>query len=113
MEAYDPDLWPASWILSLIAAGNIHSFYVSRQWKTLSRRVRKEQRGKCWDCAHKSPAVLKNGSTVHHVHPLRERPDLALSEYDEAGERNLVLLCDSCHWERHHKRKPVVTQEQW
>lgn len=50
---------------------------------------------------------------VHHVHPLRERPDLALSEYDERGQINLICLCESCHWERHHQRKQIEIPERW
>lgn len=113
MAAYNPDLWPASWILSLIAAGNVHGFYVSREWKQLSRRIRKQQRCRCWDCAHKSPARISRGVTVHHVIPLRERPDLALSEFDERGNPNLICLCHSCHWDRHHQRKLLEIPERW
>ena len=113
MAAFNPDLWPASWILSLIAAGNLHAFYISREWRALAAAVRKEQRNRCWDCEHEIPARVRRGVTVHHVHPVRERPDLALSRYDEAGRINLVCLCDSCHWERHHKRKQIKIPERW
>lgn len=113
MAKYNPDLWPACWILSLIAAGNVHGFYVSREWKDLSGEVRRKQKNRCWDCMHKSPAKIRRGVTVHHVNPLRERPDLALSEYDERGEVNLICLCESCHWERHHQRKQIITPERW
>lgn len=113
MAKYNPDSWPAVWVLQLIANGNLHSFYTSREWKRLRREVLKHQRRRCWDCAHKAPAVNKRGVTVHHVKPLRERPDLALSEYDEAGNINLVCLCASCHWDRHHKRAAPATPERW
>lgn len=62
---------------------------------------------------HKSPARIRRGVIVHHVHPLRERPDLALSEYDERGQINLICLCESCHWERHHQRKQIEIPERW
>lgn len=110
---FNPDLWPASWILSLIAAGNVHGFYVSGEWKRLSRQIRKKQRCRCWDCMRKSPAKITRAVTVHHVHPLRERPDLALSEFDEDGNVNLICLCESCHWDRHHKRKAIQIPERW
>ncbi len=113
MAAYDPDLWPASWILALIAADNLHSFYTSPQWKQARARVLKDQRRRCWDCAHKSPARVRRGVTVHHVIPLRERPDLALSDTDDKGNINLVCLCASCHWDRHHQRKPEINAERW
>lgn len=113
MPRYNPDLWPASWILSLIAQGDIHSFYASGHWKRVRRDVLKHQKKRCWDCMHKSPAKNRTGRNVHHLNPLRERPDLALSEFDEFGKQNLVCLCDSCHWERHHKRKQVSIPERW
>lgn len=113
MAKYNPDSWPAVWVLQLIANGNLHSFYTSREWKRLRREVLKHQRRRCWDCAHKAPAVNKRGVIVHHVKPLRERPDLALSEYDEAGNINLICLCASCHWDRHHKRAAPATPERW
>lgn len=76
MAKYNPDSWPAVWVLQLIANGNLHSFYTSREWKRLRREVLKHQRRRCWDCAHKAPAVNKRGVTVHHnqrmLHILRE-----------------------------------------
>ena len=113
MAVYDPDLWPANWILSLIARGEIKRFYKSREWKRMRRDVLKNQKSRCWDCEHKSPAENRRGRNVHHINPVRERPDLALSEYDEQGRINLVCLCDSCHWERHHNRRDVVIPERW
>ena len=110
---FNPDLWPASWILSLIARNELHSFYVSGEWKRLRRSVLKKQKRRCWDCMRKSPARITTGLNVHHINPVRERPDLALSEYDEVGSINLVCLCDSCHWERHHKRKVFINEERW
>lgn len=110
---FNPDLWPACWILDLIARGDLHSFYTSRVWKDLREKILKSQKHRCWDCMHKSPARITYGRNVHHVNPVRERPDLALSEFDEFGKRNLVCLCDSCHWERHHKRQQILTPERW
>ena len=92
---YNPDAYPANWVLQLIATDNLHAFYKSPEW----RRTRR--------------AVMTCGNTVHHVNELRQRPDLALSEYDELGRVNLVVLCPSCHWERHHKRRVEVAPERW
>lgn len=113
MAKFNPDQWPASWILSLIAAGNLHRFYVSGHWKKLRRKVLKKQKRRCWDCLRKSPAQIVTGPHVHHVNPVRERPDLALSEYDEQGSVNLICLCDSCHYDRHHQRKQITIPERW
>lgn len=113
MAKFNPDSWPASWILSLIAADTLHAFYVSRWWKDLQAEVLREQRHRCWDCARKSPARVTKANTVHHVHPVRIRPDLALSKLDDAGRPQLIALCESCHWERHHERKSVRIPERW
>lgn len=110
---YNPDIWPASWILGLIAQDNLHAFYVSAEWKDLRKVVLKKQKSRCYDCMRKSPAVNRRGVHVHHVNPVRERPDLALSEYDELGNINLICLCDSCHWDRHHQRKKILIPERW
>lgn len=113
MAKFNPDLWPASWILSLIAANDLHAFYTSGLWKALRLEVLKEQKGRCYDCARKSPARIRRGVHVHHVNPVRLRPDLALSKFDEFGRVNLVCLCDSCHWDRHHERKQIRIPERW
>ena len=118
MAEFDPDTWPACWVLSLIAADNVHAFYTSKWWKAICKRIlRKGRDGKpkrrCYDCERKTPAEPTLADTVHHVHPLRERPDLALSEVDELGNIQLLPLCASCHWERHHQRKAVAIPERW
>mgnify|MGYP000394589935 FL=1 len=114
MVKYNPDSWPAVWVLQLIANGNlVIGIFWSKNQQRRAFSVLKHQRRRCWDCAHKAPAVNTRGVTVHHVKPLRERPDLALSEYDEAGNINLVCLCASCHWDRHHKRAAPATPERW
>lgn len=78
----------------------------------------RDQHGECWACKRKPEPVLRTQADdytmlVHHVHPLRVRPDLALSDFDESGNPNLVVLCDSCHWDMHHQRRAVEIPERW
>lgn len=108
---YNPHSWPASWILSLIGSGCLHDFYISPQWRRVRDRVLREQHGECQDCAKRGRVV--KATTVHHEHPLRQRPDLALSLVDERGKRQLTAICESCHWNRHHKKRAILTQERW
>ncbi|MEG2617768.1 MAG: HNH endonuclease [Oscillospiraceae bacterium] len=108
---FDPQAWPASWVLELIAQGNIHAFYISAVWKRCRAEALKEQHGECQLCAAKGKRVP--ATTVHHVHPLRQRPDLALSLLDERGRRQLLALCDSCHWHEHHEAAEQINQERW
>lgn len=122
---YDPDSWPAAWVLQLIAKGDIHAFYNSPEWKQLRRRILTTRPCRCQICEGKSPAVVTplrrpwdkdNGrpvAVVHHINELRRRPDLALSEYDPQGHLNLAIACPSCHWNEHHKRARPVTPERW
>ena len=118
MGQFDPDSWPARWVLSLIAEDSVHAFYTSGWWKAKCKAIlRKDRNGlsrvRCYDCERKTPAEPTLANTVHHVRPLRERPDLALSDVDELGNIQLLPLCDSCHWDRHHQRKAVQIPERW
>lgn len=56
---------------------------------------------------------ISQAQLVHHRNEIRQRPDLALSEYDDRGQLNTVIICPGCHWEEHHKRKLPVTEERW
>lgn len=108
---YDVTAWPACWILDLIAADNLHAFYVSGPWRKVRAEVIRDQHGECQACATKGLRVP--ASMVDHVIPLRQRPDLALSKRDERGKIQLRALCDSCHWHKHHKAKPKINVERW
>lgn len=131
MAKYDPDSWPACWILSLIAQDNIHAFYTSKLWKRFKRKILTTRPCRCQLCEQKRPAILtplrrpwenktsptddRPVATVHHVNEVRRRPDLALSEYDETGCLNVVIVCPSCHWDEHHKRNDLMDKipERW
>ena len=116
---YDPDSWPACWILDMIArTGDCSEFYHSSLWENLRDRIvysdKKQKRCRpCWVCLHKSPPVFRDGTTAHHVIPVRQRPDLALSEYDDLGNRNVIPICSRCHWDMHHQRKEIEIPERW
>lgn len=131
MAKFNPDLWPASWILSLIAEDCVWKFYHSREWKRFRREILRTQPHRCYLCERKKPARLtplrmpwekptgpndkRPVAIVHHVNEIRNRPDLALSELDERGRRNVIVICPSCHWDEHHKRN-VLSQkipERW
>ena len=103
----------------LIDEGKEHSFYQSTDWLRVRAKVLKLDRYECQACKVKgrySPATH-----VHHVKHLKDRPDLALSIYDEdTGERQLVSLCFECHRAEHpemqhaHPSKPrFSTRERW
>ena len=101
----------------------------SKQWKRFRLKLLKSKPCRCQLCEQKVPAVLtplrkpwekkrdsndrRPVAVVHHRNEIRQRPDLALSEYDDRGQLNTVIICPGCHWEEHHKRKLPVTEERW
>lgn len=120
---FDPDAWPACWVLDMIArTGCCAEFYTSSLWRRKRAAVKREQRHQCWCHLHpadfqflrgQSPALVA-GDTVHHVNPLRQRPDLALSDKDETGRQNLICVCASCHWQLEHPQAPTIdVPERW
>ena len=53
-----------------------------------------EQEGCCGDCGKFAPV---DGLEIHHIIGVSEAPGLMLKK------RNMVLLCPSCHRERHRR----------
>lgn len=131
MAKYNPDLWPARWILSLIASDNLQAFYHSRYWNNFRITILRTHPHRCYLCERKKPARLtplrmpwekpkgpndkRPVAIVHHVNEIRKRPDLALSELDERGRRNVIVICPACHWGEHHKRNELmqIIPERW
>lgn len=109
------------WLCSLIAAGDVHPFYVSPEWRELSRAVLSDDHWNCQICGRPGAAVM-----VHHVKHVKLFPALALSRcfIDKAGNRhrNLISVCRGCHENVCHperlRRRPAagqafVTEERW
>ena len=131
MAKFNPDIWPACWILSLIAQDNIAAFYHSPQWRRFKRDILRKYPHRCYLCERKKPARLtllrmpwekpkgpddkRPVAIVHHVNEVRQRPDLALSAYDGAGRPNVIVICPACHWDEHHKRSALAERipERW
>ena len=111
-----------NWLNSLIAAGDIHPFYVSSEWRRLSAEVLQEQRHECQLC--KVKGRYSKAELVHHVNHVKRRPDLALSKYytgeDGSQQPNLVCVCKGCHENECHPermRRRIIcrftTVERW
>lgn len=111
-----------SWLRALIAAGDVHPFYVTAEWRSLSSDVLKLDRHECQVC--KARGRYHRAELVHHVNQVKLRPDLALDIYftDANGERkrNLISVCRGCHETVCHPermRKPsaphFTTEERW
>ena len=101
-----------------IAENRLHAFYTSSAWLRLRAEVLAADKNECQRC--RARGWYRRANTVHHVNPVRERPDLALSLWYTAGggrKRNLVSLCHACHeavhGHRHPPRPPPLTVERW
>ena len=93
------------WIQELVAADNIHGFYICKPWLKLRALVLKEQHYECQDCKAKGLYTL--ATTVHHEKTVRKFSWLALTK------SNLTALCDECHYARHHKTESKWNDEKW
>lgn len=94
------------WIRRLIEDNQVHDFYNSPMWKRKKKEILKAQHHECQRC--KAKGQYKRARTVHHRKYLRIRPDLALAD------DNLEAICDECHYNEHHRRKPgFMNIERW
>lgn len=112
-----------NWLQGLIAAGDVHPFYVSDEWISLSSYVRhKLDRDECQIC--KERGKFRRAELVHHEKHVKKFPHLALDIYyvDSDGEkkRNLRSVCKDCHEyvchpERLRKKRwqSFTTEERW
>ncbi|MBQ9659177.1 MAG: HNH endonuclease [Clostridia bacterium] len=107
-----------------IAKGNTDKFYNSTDFDIAREKVLERDKGKCqfflgkWNDGIHSPNKIKiiDANTVHHIIPIKERPDLALDI------NNMVSLSFKAHeiiedrhrwtWRNKKKNKPI-TEERW
>lgn len=104
-----------------IAEGKADNFYSWAAWHRLKAEVMRLDNNECQHC--KRAGRYRRGVLVHHVKHVTERPDLALSAFDENGDRQLITLCRRCHEAEHPEReqqlrkhiakKPPLTEERW
>lgn len=105
-----------------IAKGNTDKFYNSTEWEILREKVLERDKRKCqfflgkWNDGVHFPDKIKivDADTVHHIIPIKERPDLALDINNcislsfEAHE----IIEDRHRWTWRKKKKPI-TEERW
>ncbi len=77
-------------------------FYHTAAWKKVRALALTRDGGMCQDCMDRLRAGYgihpRRAEMVHHIIPVKERPDLALEL------SNLRSLCNECH-EREHPEK--------
>ena len=74
------------------------------RWDVLSKRLRR-QRPLCEIC--KAAGRTTVSSEVHHIVPIRDRPDLMYVE------SNLQAICHECHEDEHGERLPHNGRHQY
>lgn len=94
------------WVKNCICNNDMHAFYTSPAWRHLQAQVLKRDHYECQRC--KAKGLVSQARTVHHIQYVKKRPDLALDP------SNLESICESCHWEEHHKREErFLNVERW
>lgn len=114
--------WILIWLKSLIASGDVHSFYCSSQWVRLSHEVLDMDKHECQIC--KQRGRYRRADLVHHVNHVKDAPERALdiwyTDADGNRQRNLISVCKDCHETVCHpermrrcKSAPPLTRERW
>lgn len=90
-----------------IAAGTVHNFYVTPEWRSKSAEVLRLDKAECQICRQRGR--YKRADLVHHVNHVKKRPELALDLFyrTEDGEqkRNLISVCKECHEHECHPER--------
>lgn len=75
--------------------------YRSRRWAAVRQAARRRDDFKCTSCG------ARGRLEVHHVEPVRDRPDLAFAL------SNLTTLCPRCHVETERGSAPTADAIAW
>lgn len=78
-----------------------YSVYRSRRWVALRLQAKRRDGFRCTSCG------ARGRLEVHHVKPIRERPDLAFDL------ENLACLCPRCHVAVERGNTPNAAQLAW
>lgn len=108
-----------AFIRECITKDDMLHFYKLKVWIVKRREVLALDHGECQHCKRRGKHVP--AKYVHHVHHVKDRPELALSIWctDENGKamRQLISLCHECHEAEHGHRvkeaKEPLTLERW
>lgn len=88
-----------SWVRELIAEGRLYRFYKSEEFQELRAQALRDHHNECAECAKRGK--YRRAKVVHHVHEVRDRPDLALTRWvrepDGSITENLIPLCQEHH----------------
>lgn len=77
------------------------SFHKTTRWIKKRSRVLRRDEYLCQECKRYGKTTA--ATTVHHINPIEERPDLALFD------KNLISLCSKCHDKMHDRINNILT----
>lgn len=78
------------------------SFYKSKKWKEKRKAMLRRDEYLCRECRRYGKST--SATTVHHIIPIDQRPDLALAS------RNLISLCEACHNKMHDRNTGELSE---
>lgn len=90
--------------------GQEKRFYDSARWKKVRSAVLDLDHHECVRCKQKYGHIRK-AEYVHHVHELKDSPELACSLLDSDGLRNLISVCGVCHNQLHPEKAYAIRTE--
>lgn len=76
-------------------------FYKSKKWKSKRQLILRRDEYLCREC--KRYGKITPATTVHHILPIEQRPDLKLNS------QNLISLCNECHNKMHDRDNGALT----
>lgn len=71
-------------------------FYNTKVWKAKRKKILERDEYKCQECKRYGKRI--EAKEVHHIKPLEDFPDEALSD------ENLISLCEKCHKKKHPEK---------
>jgi 5-methylcytosine-specific restriction protein A len=77
------------------------TFYKDTRWIRKRASILRRDEYMCRQCKRYGKTTA--ATTVHHVHPLDQRPDLALVSV------NLISMCNKCHDGMHDRNSRELT----
>ena len=83
------------------------NFYKTAKWESKRENVLRRDEYMCREC--RRYGMTTPATTVHHILPLEQRPDLKLNS------QNLISLCEQCHNKMHDRGNDNLTElgKQW
>ncbi|MBQ9607806.1 MAG: HNH endonuclease [Lachnospiraceae bacterium] len=106
-----------------IAKGNTNKFYNSTDFDIYREKVLERDKHKCqfflgkWDDGKHKPDKIKvvDANTVHHIVPIKERPDLALelSNGISLSREAHEIIEDRINFKSRFKKKKRISKEMW